>query len=674
MRKTAALLISLLILLAGAKPVTVQAQESSVNTFSAAVEPLRQEDDNYVMQVTVENNGRDFSGTVQVIFSVSAQGNCAYNTELTLPAQGKKQFTITAVSRAVDTVRGSCTVNFLDEKGKLLQTIPLSHVFGSTIASIPVGILSDHFSELTYLDAGGRELLLRGDEYPLELVEADPDRLKEQLAGLYFLVIDRFNVSALDEDTIQAVQDWTKDGGWLILGTGAYAQETLSGFTSDFIDVKVRQIYEPGEENPQMASALHYGYYYGFTDSGVDLSKMSFAELEYDNKNGHYLYESSEFPCLDCPVENGALRILNISLGEKELLKLGDYVIQNMYDEVMMNSKSYQRYVSASNDLDYAGKRMLSFIDGKNTDIDFTWLQILIGIYVIAAGPVLYLILRRCKKREWYWVCVPALGFLFMAGVFFFGRGARVNNTKVYSLTLQKADSDRMDTYFLAYRPGVKPWDMLLQEGYEAAGPGWDGYGRSYYTNSTNCRYTVTRDGEGLSLGIIPRENFENAFLYAGGKTEKKGRLLGKDITGNGVSGVYGGTVTNETTRDLDYLAVFFDENILVFSDVKAGETIDLNQAAREPRCIYLNNAVNYYDNLVYDMVGLYGSSARFSYEQDDMAALLVGVGAAVEARPADQDSPVIVGLIKDYDKAVAEQCNEISYGCIYSYGEMEGL
>ena len=73
-------------------------------------------------------------------------------------------------------------------------------------------------------------------------------------------------------------------------------------------------------------------------------------------------------------------------------------------------------------------------------------------------------------------------------------------------------------------------------------------------------------------------------------------------------------------------------------------------------------------------MVGLYGSSSRFSYRQDDMAALLIGIGAALEAKPADQDPVVIVGLIRDYDKAVAEKCNEISYGCIYSYGEMEGL
>ncbi len=674
MRKMTALMLCLFILLAGVSPITVLADELPVKTFSADVELLRQENDNYVMQVTATNKGEDFTGTVQVVFSVSAMGNCAYNTEITLPAQGKKQFTITAVSRAVDTSRGSCTVNFLDEKGRVLQTIPLDHVFGNTLSNISVGILSDNFSGLTFMDAGGRDFMIRGMEYPLELTEVDPERLKEQLPGLFFLVIDQFNVSSLDEESIQAIQDWTKDGGWLILGTGAHAQETLSGFTKDFIDVGIRRIYEPGEENPGAVNMSQYGYYYGFIDAGVDFEKMSFAELEYNNRGGYYLYESAEFPAIVGDLENGALSILNISLGEKELQKLGDYVIQSLYEEVMRNSSSYQSYASLPTNMDYTGKRLLAFIDGKNTSIDFTWLQVLIGVYVILAGPGLYLILRKCKKREWYWVCVPALGLLFMAGVFFFGRGARVNDTKVYSVTLQKADSDRMDTYFLAYRPGVKSWDMLLQKGYEAAGPGWDGYYRGYYSNSANYHYTVRNHSGGLSLGIVPGENFENAFLYAGGKTERKGTILGTGIRGDGINTDYVGTVTNQTSRDLDYMAVYFGESILVFSDVEAGETIDLSQAVQESRCIYQNQYVNYYDNLMYDMVGLYGSSSRFSYRQDDMAALLIGIGAALEAKPADQDPVVIVGLIRDYDKAVAEKCNEISYGCIYSYGEMEGL
>ncbi|MDE6517738.1 MAG: hypothetical protein K2L18_07830, partial [Acetatifactor sp.] len=57
-------------LLAGLGTCVAYAEgESAGNTFSGNVELLKQEDSNYVMQVTVENRGEDFSGTVQVVFS-----------------------------------------------------------------------------------------------------------------------------------------------------------------------------------------------------------------------------------------------------------------------------------------------------------------------------------------------------------------------------------------------------------------------------------------------------------------------------------------------------------------------------------------------------------------------------------------------------------------------------
>ena len=156
------------------------------DTFSGSVELLKQEGGTCVMQVTVENRGEDFTGTVQLVFSGKSYRNCAYNTPIVLPGQGKKQFTVTISDRAVDMVRGVCALNFLDEKGNLLQSTGQSNVFGNAKAGIQVGILSDSYSELTYLDGGGRNLWIQGFGSPVSLVELNQDNLKESLSGLYF--------------------------------------------------------------------------------------------------------------------------------------------------------------------------------------------------------------------------------------------------------------------------------------------------------------------------------------------------------------------------------------------------------------------------------------------------------------------------------------------------------
>jgi hypothetical protein len=35
-----------------------------------------------------------------------------------------------------------------------------------------------------------------------------------------------------------------------------------------------------------------------------------------------------------------------------------------------------------------------------------------LGIYIILAGPVLYIILKQLDKRDLAWICIPALSIL----------------------------------------------------------------------------------------------------------------------------------------------------------------------------------------------------------------------------------------------------------------------
>ena len=685
---TAAMLLCVISLWIGMEKGTAYAKEGeSAETFSGDVTMLRQENNGYVMQVTAENSGADFTGTVQVVFAGSDSENTAYNTEITLPSQGKKQFTIHITNTAVDKSQAICVLNFLDEEGDVLQSIELKNVFQDAVKEVAVGVLSEDYAGLGFLEAKGETIETNRGYFPVKLTKLNQDNLQERLAGLSYLVIDHFDTSSLGRDNIEAVQDWVRDGGWLIVGTGEYGGQTLPGFDRDFMDVEVADVSEPGEENIVSDNAEPYGYRYSlYINDGVDFTNMAIADLEY-NKMGVSFYESSDNPALCSPMDRGGILVYYCSLGDAELQKLSGYTVASMYEEFMYFGYQYDAY----SEWEYIRERALSYIDHANTDVDFTWLKVMIFLYVVAVGPVLYLILRKGKRCEWYWICVPAAGVLFIAGVYFLGQGARVKETKVYSVTSQRVDGSRKDTYFLAYHSGIRPWEVQLQKDFDMAGPG-TGQNTYYYVgysqNMEDYFYTIRNDGEKLWTGIRPEENFDGGFFYAAGNTESRGTISCENLTGSG-RGLTSGTITNATDCDMAYMALWYRNNIMIFPDVKAGEAVDLENAVKEGRCIY-EGYVDSCDELFYEMIPMYRYHDDAEYETDDMAALLIGLGIADNAYPAggektgvmdqadeedlsEPEQAVIAGVVRDYDKIADGKCDEISYGCLYSYGTVEG-
>lgn len=89
--------------------------------LSATVTLLKQEKD-CVVQVETKNSGADFSGKVRLVFSgTDNSSGCAFEQCLTLPQNGKKQYTMTIPYADVSQTRGNGIVAFVDEKGTLWQ-------------------------------------------------------------------------------------------------------------------------------------------------------------------------------------------------------------------------------------------------------------------------------------------------------------------------------------------------------------------------------------------------------------------------------------------------------------------------------------------------------------------------------------------------------------------------
>ena len=646
----------------GSACMTVNAEEQNgieeqtgtgEQTFILDAKILPSEQSAYVIQLKVENQGPDWEGTVRLmmteLITIGASNNCAYDTHLTLPQGSTKQFEVRIPKDSIDRTDGVVQVTLFAQNGDKVAKQEFGRLLQAEVDSLGMGILSDEYRSLSYLDMGGNEFYLDGRNYPIRLEKLDQDKLADSLDGLIFLVIDCFHTDVLSDQAVESIGQWVDNGGRLIIGTGSSAGEVLAGF--DDLEIQCSQIYDPGEGT------------YSSSDY-VDVSQLPMAELVA--VSGQYR-EGYDIFGMVCSRGNGAVEILPYSLAEAAKYNaVGDYEQQNNFVQNVLwqvNNYASSTYGSGQYAYNYDSMYFLTgisrYLGNGSNRLRFGGLKVIVILYVIFVGPILYLILRFTKKRDYYWIGVPAAALVGIILMYWAERGFEVVGTNVYSVTIKNlSDSGDARTYLRCYDAGHKEWALRLAEGYEYAGPMEDRY---YSSSEKDYYYRIQKEGERLFFGIDPSVGFEDGYFQAGIAMEPEDGSIHSDLQMNGQHNI-SGTVTNGTRRDFKYFAVCSGENVFVYRNLPAGAEVALEEA----EAVYENKS-GYYD-------GMTGYCYRFLQEAQDgelekdadiLAALGMGVSSAYSLE--DPDAMVIVGVIEDWGKAVDDDCSEVSYGCLYA-------
>lgn len=627
----------------------------------------------YDVRVTVQNSGTDWEGTVRLAIEDRYYSTCAYDTELSLPGGSKKQFVVKIPVDSLEDKRGTAYVKLLDKRGNQVADREYARFLDNKANVLSMGILSDDYPALTYLDMGGQELYYYRDMYPVKLVELDQDNLEAYLDSLVFLVVDHFSTEVLTDEQMQAILSWNEDGGVLILGTGAYAEDTLGGFDSDYIGVESLAVYPPGEHRPAVGNQgsvmnLAVAEQYGL-GKYVDTDQLNLAALTATLPDCQVAYNSGGFVR---QLGDGAVAVLPYSLSE--LGDLGseafDSLSQTDYITIMLDELSgysQVRYGGSANyyDYEYQRNQLFGLLSNIDSVLNFGILRIIVILYVIFVGPVLYLILKLMKKRELYWVAVPVSALLGIALVYMAGRGFEVKDTKVYSVTVEElAGTGKKQTFMQCYDAGHSEWQLKLSGDYEYTGPL-----NSYYYDSRDGYYHhIRKVGNEIYFGINPGASFDTCRFVAGGAggsgtAEPQGSVKLQDIEASirGASLMeLTGTVVNDTGRDFSCFVLIVDDTMYVYGGLPAGESRELADLS-----------------LIYSGVTVYGGYSEYARllrrfhmtdtheeEIDALAALGIGICGAVDE--AVQADVFFMGVIENYERAVDDVCSEMSYGCLY--------
>lgn len=653
--------LALVVLLGGmlSADAVITARAKSDDAFSINADVLLSDQYTYDIRLTVENRGADWEGVVRLEVSESYKKPSAYDTALSLPQGSKKQFVVSIPAIGLDSTDGTVTVTLLDRKGIEIQEKVFSRLLVGQIQSLSMGILSDAYSDLTYLDMGGAEIYYYDDLYPVKLMKLQQGSLVDELDSLTYLVIDQYNTDILTYDERHAIENWILDGGVLIIGTGVYAQDTLNSFGSGYLGIQCYEI--PGPEDGESESTGTY----------VDLSQLTTVELDVSPGKYSSIYYDYESGIWYGSMGSGSVCALTYSLAElgREDAFNWSSAQESFVQRMLDNAGDYaaSRYSSSSGyDIGWYILNMLGTLGNGNSILNFGILKGIVIVYVIFVGPLLYLILRFMKRRELYWVAVPLTAVLGILLVFLAGRGFEVVSTKVYSVTMKNlSDNGQTGAYLYCYDANRREWDLKLADDCEYAGAF---YNSSYPDNSNDDSYFyhIQREGDTFYVGVDPDSNFEDSYFYVGKDGSRdgvEGSFVARDlkIRTFGISG----TIMNDTNRDMDFVAVIFPDDLMyVYENFPAGASFDLQSEYPVFETYHSYNSYSYYSSYVYDFLRDYKDDKDYR-TMSELAALGVGIQSTY---PMLQDNEIIIiGVTDDWDKVVDDDCNEISYGCLYS-------
>lgn len=544
-----------------AEPTPEQEQEKIIGGDHFVLDLQMGFDNSYIvekvtpMTATLTNNGEAFQGEFQVkVYTYENtdsgfQKYALYSQKLELPEGATKQV---SMELGLNTVRRFMEVSLVDEGGNVVfqKHVPVDALSPETVA---VGVLSEQPAQVQYL--AGMNLSEKTSVFFL-----DRDTFPESqsvMENFAVLIIDDFDTATLGDAQKKALKNWVDNGGLLVLGTGVQAQKVLSGL--DFVDVSLNGTQSVSGISAPDGTALSLSA--PLTVVGISAEKASVK------------WEANGTPLTSLMPYGGGYVLMNhFALGLAPFANMPEQtavlesLCRNLFPDGMANAR-----VEIANQLRYAADRFPS-VAGNIMFVIF----LVVGVYIVLAGPVMYIVLKKKDRRELGWITIPVLSVVFLVVVFVLaGRSTYQNGLLSTKAIMEMEEGSSVGEAQIAMAMKVPGnGDVTLES--ELPIPvqpqldnGWyDGNGKA-----EEIDYKVTT-GDGTNIVFYDNMAWETNFVGASATLELGGSVT-SNVAFDGEKVV--GTVTNGTSVNFMDAYLKLDYIYIPLGELPAGETIDVS-------------------------------------------------------------------------------------------------
>jgi len=391
------------------------------------------------LQVTVKNNGADFSGDMAINSSNSYEAASALVVPIDIAAGEEKTFTFYLDGLADNGYSDADLFAFYEgniEKGKKIAYKGTKRLQSNFLdpTSIFVYTLTDKSDRLS-------ALLRLSSFVPQNNVEIfNINQLKDYtfpedeqgLAMANVIVIDEVAIADLAQKQQAALLKWVQDGGTLLLGATDQVDAT-AGVFKDYLPMSLSQ--EMTSISAETLTKLSGG--------GIFTQPISIHTATNHEESLPVLTENNVVLASKKKIGSGEIIQTAFSLGDQPLASMDGYAallakiidIQSISQQGMM-SQGQSPLDQISYELRNINELFPSF------EVSVSYMLIVIILYIIIIGPVLYFVLKKVDKREHAWWIIPVFSIVLSIGLFIVGAKDRIVQPQVQQSAFYKVNED----------------------------------------------------------------------------------------------------------------------------------------------------------------------------------------------------------------------------------------
>lgn len=320
--------------------------------------------------------------------------------------------------------RRRALLRLVNEKGSIVFEQNINFERGDDSTAITVGVLSDSYDSLSFLglinlkdeeDSRNKKMVSLAD-----LNGAFPQK-KELLKQLDIVLINDYDTQNLSKKQIEALRGYVEEGGVLLVGTGSKYQKSLKG------------LEELNYFSPDSTKKTQ-----GYGGLLIASGEANGAEVLLKEGDKPLAYTKN--------LAKGNIIILGFDLGEESFLKWEG--APGLMKEIIKDNT----LILTESDMGYEDYNLLHDMVGyipNEKGINFRNIVIIIMLFLLFAGPINYIVLKKLDKSEYSWLTIPLISLAFTLAIYVVGLGSKfdepmTNNAAILQLNKKGEVADSL--------------------------------------------------------------------------------------------------------------------------------------------------------------------------------------------------------------------------------------